>query len=45
MTAGLPVVADCTYGKCRTGQGANRDGIGYRAQWLAGFGVSSDYQP
>lgn len=41
--AGLSVLANYTYSKCMTDQGAITDGINYRAQWLPGFGISRDF--
>jgi hypothetical protein len=40
---GLSVLANYTYSKCMTDQGAITDGITYRAQWLPGFGINRDY--
>jgi hypothetical protein len=40
---GLSVLANYTYSKCMTDQGAITDGINYRAQWLPGFGIGQDY--
>jgi hypothetical protein len=40
---GLSVLANYTYSKCMTDQGAITDGITYRAQWLPGFGITHDY--
>jgi hypothetical protein len=40
---GLTVLANYTYSKCMTDQGAITDGITYRAQWLPGFGINRDY--
>ena len=39
LGAGLSVLANYTYSKCMTDQGAITDGITYRAQWLPGFGL------
>lgn len=41
----LVVLANYTYGKCMsndTGK-AGLDGVGYRAEWLPGFGIGPDY--
>jgi outer membrane receptor protein involved in Fe transport len=41
--AGLSVLANYTYSKCMTDQASIMDGITYRAEWLPGFGIKSDY--
>jgi hypothetical protein len=43
LSAGFSVLANYTYSKCMTDQGAITDGINYRAQWLPGFGIQRDY--
>lgn len=40
---GLNVLANYTYSKCMTDQASITDGITYRAEWLPGFGIKSDY--
>ncbi len=41
--AGLSVLANYTYSKCMSDQASITDGITYRAEWLPGFGIKSDY--
>ena len=44
LTYGLSMLANYTYSKCMSDQNGNASIIGgYRAQWLAGFGIKGDY--
>ncbi len=42
---GLSILANYTYSRCMTNQRSpqNSSAAGYRAQWLAGFGINGDY--
>ncbi|MEO8737352.1 MAG: TonB-dependent receptor [Edaphobacter sp.] len=43
FSAGLSVLANYTFSKCMTNQGAISDGLTYRAQWLPGLGIDREY--
>ena len=43
LSAGFSILANYTYSRCMTDQASITDGITYRAQWLPGFGINSDY--
>lgn len=43
LSAGLTMLANYTFSRCFSDQSTNGSALGFRAEWLPGFGIKGDY--